>query len=89
MTKSIDLKPGERILVSRTDRIGDLTLAIPVMESLKARYPECHVDAIASDYAAPVLENNPSIDNVISVNNNLLYEDEGLPGKIGWKIAGK
>ena len=75
MPKKISLEKGDRILISRTDRIGDLILTIPLIESVKANYPECLVDVLASDYAAPVLENNISINEVIKINNNSLKSD--------------
>ncbi len=82
MPKKISLEKGDRILISRTDRIGDLILAIPLIESVKANYPECLIDVLASDYAAPVLENNDSINEVIKTNNNSLRSDEGYFQKL-------
>ncbi|MBD3233476.1 MAG: hypothetical protein GF315_07095 [candidate division Zixibacteria bacterium] len=52
------------ILIVRTDAIGDLLLSEPVAQALKAKYPECRITYMASDYAAPVLQGNPSIDSV-------------------------
>jgi len=65
MSKPIRLKGTERILVVRTDRIGDLVLATPVFECLKRSFPNLAIDALVSDCAKPVLENNPSINQVI------------------------
>jgi len=76
MSKILSLKKGDRILVCRTDRIGDLILTIPLIESIKNSRPECQVDVIASDYAAPVLENNGNIDNIIAVNNTSLQNNK-------------
>jgi heptosyltransferase III len=72
MSLEIDIQPGDRLLVSRTDRLGDLVLALPFVETLHARYPQCPVDVIASLYASPILENNPSIDRIIRVQNDQL-----------------
>ena len=72
MTEIIDPKPGDRILVSRTDRLGDLVLALPFVETLKKRYPECEVDVLSSLYASPILENNPAISKIIRVQNDQL-----------------
>ncbi len=76
MPKKISLEKGDRILISRTDRIGDLILAIPLIESVKVNYSECLVDVLASDYAAPVLENNDCINEVIKINNTTLRNNE-------------
>ena len=76
MAEEISLKDDERILVSRTDRLGDLILALPLIESIKARYPKCHIDVMASDYASPVLENHDSVRKVIKVDNAALRNDK-------------
>lgn len=70
MDRILELNPGDRILVSRTDRLGDLILALPLVETLKVRYPECKIDVISSLYASPILENNPMIDGIIRVQND-------------------
>jgi len=76
MTKPIDLNPGDRVLISRTDRLGDLILALPFVESLKSRYPECAVDVLSSLYASPILENNHRIDGIHRVLNQQLVVDK-------------
>jgi len=76
MAEEISLKDDERILVSRTDRLGDLILALPLIESIKARYPKCHIDVMASDYASPVLENHDYVRKVIKVDNAALRNDK-------------
>jgi ADP-heptose:LPS heptosyltransferase len=65
-------EPGDRILVSRTDRLGDLILALPFVETLSQRYPECEVDVLASLYASPILEGNPCIERILRVQNDQL-----------------
>ena len=72
MTDIIEIKPGERILISRTDRLGDLILALPLVETIARRYPDNPVDVLASLYASPILENNPAIDKIFRVQNDQL-----------------
>lgn len=86
MPNILDIKDGDRILISRTDRLGDLILALPFVETIKVRYPKCQVDVIASLYASPILENNSRIDNIVRVQNdqlqtNKLYRKD-LLGKV-------
>lgn len=64
--------PGDKVLVSRTDRLGDLVLALPFIESLAGRYPDNHIDVIASLYASPILENNKSVRHIIRVQYDQL-----------------
>ncbi len=70
--RHIEIADGDRILVSRTDRLGDLILALPFVESLKLRYPHCRVEVMASLYASPILENNPRIDHIVRVQQDQL-----------------
>ncbi len=76
MSKEVDIKPGDNILISRTDRLGDLILALPFVETLKLRYPECRIDVLASLYASPILEHNPRIDGIVRVQNDQLWSDK-------------
>ncbi|UCE24619.1 MAG: glycosyltransferase family 9 protein [Candidatus Zixiibacteriota bacterium] len=76
MSKEIDLQSGDRILISRTDRLGDLILALPFVETIKERYPECRVDVISSLYASPILENNERIGKILRVQNDQLLSNK-------------
>ncbi len=76
MARQIELKRGDRILISRTDRLGDLILALPLMETIKIRYPENPLDILTSDYAAPILKNTKYIDKVVTVNNDRLKKEK-------------
>jgi len=75
LPEKIKLNKGDRILICRTDRIGDLILTIPLIETMKLRCPECGFDILASEYAAPILENNPCINNIIPVEIGRLKGD--------------
>jgi len=70
--QSLQFNPGDRILVSRTDRLGDLILSLPFVESLKLRYPECRIEVLSSLYASPILEGNSRIDRIVRVQNDQL-----------------
>ncbi len=75
MSPKLQFPSGSRILVCRTDRIGDLLLAIPVAESIKLRHPDCEVHVMASLYASPLLENNPRIDGIVRVQHDQLTKN--------------
>jgi len=72
LNKVIDIPDGEKILISRTDRLGDLILALPFVESIKNRYPNCQVEVMSSLYASPILENNKRIDRIVRVQQDQL-----------------
>jgi len=50
---------GRRILVLRNDRIGDLVLALPLMQALHEA--GAAVGVLASPYAAPLLQGDPRV----------------------------
>ncbi len=56
----------KKILISRTDGIGDLLLATPLIKAVKDSAHKPYTAVLASRYAAPVLVNNPAVDEVIT-----------------------
>ncbi|MEW5795976.1 MAG: glycosyltransferase family 9 protein [Candidatus Zixiibacteriota bacterium] len=82
----IDLQSGDRLLICRTDRLGDLVLALPFVETLKARYPDCPVDVMASLYASPILENNPGIDRIVRVQNDQLVSSRNYRKELEQRV---
>jgi len=59
-----DLTP-QKILILRTDRMGDVILSTPVATALKRRYPEARITFLVQEYTAPLLEGHPDIDDVL------------------------
>lgn len=57
--------PTRRILVSRTDRLGDLVLSTPVFEALRRHFPEAHLACLTFLENRPVVEGNPCLNEVI------------------------
>src|SRR5580658_1818280 len=55
-----------RILLSRTDRVGDLILSTPAIASVRRSYPDAHVTLAASRYNAVVVDRSPDVDAVVS-----------------------
>lgn len=54
-----------RILVSRTDRIGDLVLSTPVFEAIKKHLPDARTVVMARKETIDVISNNPFVDEYI------------------------
>jgi ADP-heptose:LPS heptosyltransferase len=44
----LHLPPAPRILLIRLERIGDVLVSVPVLRSLRARYPQGHIDLLVS-----------------------------------------
>lgn len=52
------------ILVIRRDNIGDLICTTPLIHALREKYPDAHIAALVNSYNAPVIRNNPDVDEV-------------------------
>jgi ADP-heptose:LPS heptosyltransferase len=56
----------QRILICRTDNIGDVVLTLPLAGYLKSHFPDVQVDMLCRPYAAPVVRHCRFIDRVIA-----------------------
>lgn len=61
-------RPIKNILISRTDRIGDFILTLPVFEALK-KETDVQITVLCQKMVAPLIQNNPFIDRVITVES--------------------
>lgn len=50
--------PGtpRRIVVVRTDKVGDLLLTMPAIRAIRTAFPAAHLTVLASPYNAPALQ---------------------------------
>jgi len=55
----------KRILIVRTDRIGDVVLSTPVIKAIRDAYPNAYIAMMVSPYAKDIVEGNPYLDGVI------------------------
>jgi lipopolysaccharide heptosyltransferase II len=62
-----DLK---RILVVRTDRLGDVVLTLPLLSILRQHHPQAHIAMLTGTYAGELIAGNPFL-------NELIPYDEG------------
>jgi ADP-heptose:LPS heptosyltransferase len=54
-----------RILVCRTDRIGDSVLTLPLCGLLQERFPSCEIAYLGRRYTTPVVRRSPHVQRVI------------------------
>ena len=52
-----------KVVINRTDAIGDTLLTLPMAKKLKKHFPHCHITFIISPKTVPILEANPIVDN--------------------------
>jgi ADP-heptose:LPS heptosyltransferase len=74
-----------KILVIRRDNIGDLVCTTPLFSSLRHAFPTAYIAALVNTYSAPVLANNPEIDDVFAYTKGKHGANQG--GKIQRFIA--
>lgn len=66
--KSLD---PNKILIVRTDRIGDVVLSLPMIAALRRCFPEARISFLAQGYTSKLLHGQPGLDDV------LLYAQNG------------
>ncbi len=71
-----------RILLSRTDRVGDLILSTPAIASIRRSFPDAHVTLACSPYNAVVVERSPDVDALA------LHEEGEQPEAFGARFRG-
>ncbi len=59
------MKEPKKILVVRTDRLGDVILSTPVIKNLRLAYPSSFIAFMCRPYTKDVLLGNPYLDEVI------------------------
>lgn len=62
------------ILIIRTAYVGDVVMTLPILKPLKARYPNSRITFLTSSMAAPLLQNNPFIDKILSYDPFWFYQ---------------
>ncbi|CAG0930006.1 heptosyltransferase III [Planctomycetaceae bacterium] len=70
-----------RILVVRTDRLGDVILTLPMLAVLRARYPDAWLGMLLSRYTGEIVRNHPH------VNAFIWHDDAGEPRASSTLIA--
>lgn len=69
----------KRIIVSRTDKIGDLVLSIPSFFMLRKMYPEAEIVVLVRKYNYEIVKNLPYVDRVLKIDD---YRQRELLEKI-------
>ena len=53
-----------KILLVRTDRVGDLVLTTPTIASFRRSWPHARLEIVVNDYTEPVMRHSPDVDAV-------------------------
>jgi ADP-heptose:LPS heptosyltransferase len=68
-----------RVLLIQTAKIGDLVCTTPIIASLKASWPDCHLTVMVNPLCAPLLAHEPAVDALWAVPAS---EWRGFAGKL-------
>ena len=60
------VKNYKRIVIIRTDKIGDLVLSTPAIKAVRGAYPDSHIAAIVRPYAHEIIKGSPYLDEIIT-----------------------
>ena len=63
-----------RILIVRTDRMGDLILSLPAVHAIRQGLPQTEISLLVQSEIKPLLEGHPDVDRLLSTNSG---EDKG------------
>jgi ADP-heptose:LPS heptosyltransferase len=57
-----------RVLLARTDRIGDLILSTPAIATVRTSFPDAHITMVTSAYNRIVMERNDDVDELVTLD---------------------
>jgi ADP-heptose:LPS heptosyltransferase len=58
------IKKPKKIVISRTDSIGDVCLTLPMAGILKEKFPECKIVFLGNTYTKPIINCCTSVDEI-------------------------
>ena len=59
------ISPVSKILIQRADKLGDVILSLPVVDALKAQYPDAEIHFLTSSVGALIIDTYPLISKTI------------------------
>ena len=69
----------KKIIISRTDKIGDLLLSIPSFFMARKMFPNAEIMILVRNYNYEIVKNLPYIDRIIKIDD---YSEEELENEI-------
>lgn len=71
----------KKIIISRTDKIGDLVLSIPSFYMVRKMYPEAEITILVKTYSYDIVKSIPYIDRIVKIED---YSRKELLEKIAY-----
>ena len=60
----MEIKSPNKIVISRTDSIGDVALTLPIAGILKQKFPKAKIVFLGNTYTKPIINCSSSVDEV-------------------------
>jgi heptosyltransferase-2 len=76
----------KRILIVRTDKVGDVILSTPVIKALRDAYPYAYIAAMIRPYTRVVLEGNPYLDELVIYDKDGKEKSWAGSLRFAWKL---
>ncbi len=64
----IEIPLAPKILITRTDNLGDVILTLPVITAIKKALPDSQISFLIKKYTAEAVDNYPGISEIITIN---------------------
>jgi ADP-heptose:LPS heptosyltransferase len=76
--RPIELPESPRILVVRLDeRVGNMLLLVPLLDTLRQRFPRARIDLLANARVQLLMERHPAIDSFIPFDKRAIFAPTG------------
>lgn len=72
------LKKNARILIVKFNAIGDLVMTTPAIRDLRNAYPDAHLTLMVGSWSAPVIRDNPRLDDVLEFDLNVFLRKDWI-----------
>jgi len=69
----------KRILIVRTDRLGDVVLSTPIIKAVRSAYPKSFISMMVAPHARDIVEGNPNLNSVVQFDKK---KDKGFFGTL-------
>ena len=77
------MKRFKNILITKPSSLGDIVLALPALRALRLSFPEAKISWLIRPEFAPLIENHPHLDEIITFDRKLLGKAWFHPGAFG------
>jgi heptosyltransferase-2 len=77
--QTLNPSPFHRLVIRTPNWVGDAVMSTPFLHAVRSNFPHAHITLLAKPWVAPVYENNPHIDGILTYN--VKGRHRGLSGK--------